>query len=352
MGGAFALPWVTSHLLACILFFIQGASMSIVDTAGNVVLLTLWRGSSWQNGALHAFHFIFGIGATVAPAVVHAILLEGGRAAAAWLAVGATLVPCCVAFAVLGFFPQPIEEKDPATESQGEATESQGEATESQGEGGSLDSRMVVIFTCTFLFIYIGIEVAFGGFVDLFAVRWLLTPAPDAATLNAFYWGGLSVSRAVAALTTSFVNHARFLLCHLVLMLVSITVLAAITRNEGGGITGLETAMVAVFGFALGPLFPGALLVAEELNGQALPQRVTGYMIASAACGEMVLPLLIAVAFAQSPWNLVLGDLILCWISVVIFLFSLCPLLMHKNKQQEKDTSASPMAAPGPASAD
>ncbi|CAJ1413850.1 unnamed protein product [Effrenium voratum] len=62
-----------------------------------------------------------------------------------------------------------------------------------------------------------------------------------------------------------------------------------------------------VYGFALGPLFPGALLVAEaspELSGgkeklapEPLDGRSAGFTVACAALGEMLLPLLTGLCF-------------------------------------------------------
>ncbi|CAK0910644.1 unnamed protein product [Prorocentrum cordatum] len=88
-----------------------------------------------------------------------------------------------------------------------------------EGEGAV---SSVVLGSGVFLFVYVGIEVAFGGYVDAFAQErtWLGASKLDAAQLTSVYWGALCLGRLVAAAATSHVHHARYLAMHLVLGVV------------------------------------------------------------------------------------------------------------------------------------
>merc|ERR1719499_177318 len=271
--------------------------------------MSLWRGSGYQEGFMHAFHFLFGFGAAIAPMLIGLLLKQEVAALAGWYMVGGMFFPGAIAFLALSRGPQPPMVQDVEESSAAGATAS------------------IVILTGAFLFVYVGIEVAFGGYIDLFVVRWLGASEVQGAGLTSVYWIALSISRGVAAAVTSFVHHARYLVWHLLLGIFSITALCVMTvgGSDAAPVSPIEHWTVVLstflFGFALGPLFPGALLVAEELNaGKSLPERDTGRIVGAAAAGEMSLPLLVGWLFSLSPWNFCLAQLALCLGTAVIFL--------------------------------
>lgn len=304
-AGALAMPSVTSLAVACGLFVFQGVLMGMLDTVGNVVIMNLWAGSKYQNAFVHAFHFSFGLGAALAPVVVGCLLGIGLQPMLAWTGVGLFLAPGTLGFLVLACFPQPKLADEPS--------------------GGSVNA--IVLLTGLFLFVYVGIEVAFGAFIDSFATIWLGAPAVDAARLTSFYWGSLCVGRFVAAIVTPYVHHARYLAAHLVLAVVSVAVLTAGTGDPSGldvGSSDWQFDIViptALFGFALAPLFPGALLIAAELLGvDELSGSAASVSVALAALGEMLLPLGVGGLFDVRPTYFCWAQLVLCVICTFLFL--------------------------------
>merc|ERR1712176_197964 len=130
--------------------------------------------------------------------------------------------------------------------------------------------------------------------IDAFSRRWLQASATVAAELTASYWAMLCVGRLVAAIVTPYVDHTKYLAAHLILAIASISVLTvathepvAVSEGSWGWWAGVVTP-TALFGFALAPLFPGAMLVAEELLGKSLSGRAASIMVFSASAGEMV----------------------------------------------------------------
>lgn len=319
-AGAVAIPTIRSYWVTCLLFSFQGISMGVLDTGGNVAMLGLWRGSGFQEGFMHAFHFLFGIGAAIAPATVGLVLRQGLPEVSAWYVTAAVFAPSCLALLILAKGPQPVDSE------------------KAEAEAEAPVAARIVLLTGAFLFIYVGIEVAFGGYVDLFAVRWVGESKVQAAGLTAVFWTALSLSRGVAAVVTSFVHHARYLAWHLVLAIVSIAGLAMVTwdgvdTTDDGSLVDAVLLMTFLFGFALGPLFPGALLVAEELHsGHSLPEQATGKIVGAAAAGEMCLPLLVGFEFAASPWNFCSAQLLFCMASACVFLINSADLLSSKKK--------------------
>lgn len=312
-AGALVLPSVRSYSLACVLFFTQGLTMGFIDTGGNVLLLTLWRGSDQLNRHMHALHFFFGLGCVLAPAAVASCVKSSLRAVAAWTVAGLGLSAGTAGYLLLAFQAQP----KPAPEALGE---------------GSMNR--VVLLTGAFLGVYVGAEVTFGGCIDAFAVRWLGTPEADAAWLTSVYWGMLTVGRLVAAVVTPYVHHARYLAWHVLLALLAVGVLAVVSEDLRGAAAPGSTswwafvvAPSALEGFALAPLFPGAMLVAEELSGKPITGRASSIIVTSAAAGEMCFPLLAGALMelraTYFPWC----QLLLCSAASALFLANSARLL-------------------------
>lgn len=302
--GAFALPYLHSYAVACPLLFFQGLSMGMLDVGGNVLLLTLWRSSKYLNGLMHALHFFFGLGAFIAPLIVSFGLALGYKATSAWTCVGVALLPACMVFLVLIFTQQPKVEPE-----------------------ADMAANRIVLLSGAFLFVYVGIEVAFGGYIDAFATRQLLSTDADAAQLTSIFWGLLCMGRLVASVATPYVHHGRYLAAHLVLAILSIAALGMATGNsvEPPSVGSLDflwgvTVPTALFGFALAPLFPGVMLLTEELLGREVSGRAASHMVVCASVGEMCCPLVVGLLFVASPMNFCWAQLFLCFVATVIFL--------------------------------
>eukprot|EP00928_Gymnodinium_smaydae_P040688 TRINITY_DN27572_c0_g2_i2.p1 TRINITY_DN27572_c0_g2~~TRINITY_DN27572_c0_g2_i2.p1 ORF type:complete len:378 (+),score=21.09 TRINITY_DN27572_c0_g2_i2:62-1135(+) len=221
-AGAAAVSFLRSVALVCISFILQGVIMGLLDTSGNVLMLAVWRGSKYINGAVHGFHFLFGVGAVTAPVCVSLGLSFGFRSVDTWVACALSFAPACVGFLTL------IPMRQPKT---------------SAPEIESTAISSVVLFTGAFLFIYVGLEVAFGGYIDMFAVRHLAYSNVAAANLTSLYWGALSLSRLVATIVTPHVNHSRYIQVHLLLAWIAMAAMGVVCGDaspEGSVGRGLQ----------------------------------------------------------------------------------------------------------------
>ncbi|CAF1109652.1 unnamed protein product [Rotaria sordida] len=70
----FATPFVTSLILMCILFFIQGLSKSFTDLGGNNLLLTMWGDNA--AAPLNSVHFGYGTGAVFVNLLVRPFITQ------------------------------------------------------------------------------------------------------------------------------------------------------------------------------------------------------------------------------------------------------------------------------------
>lgn len=272
--------------------------MGMLDTGGNTLMLALWRDSKYKNAQEHAMHFFFGLGAAIAPLVVAFTIRMGFAPIHAWIATAISLCPCFVGFLALGFTPQPANETE-----------------------GSIDGGLskTVLLTGGFLFVYVGCEVAYGGYISSFTVNELNGSAIEGADMTSIYWVMLCVGRFVAAMVTSHVNHTRYLAIHIVMAVVSMIMLTILNSSPGGSWNGTVVATM-VFGFALAPLFPGAMLLAEETLGRGMLATEASVIVVLAALGESMCPGIIGFAMSEKTIYFGWGFIIMGTLAGVFFI--------------------------------
>ena len=185
-----ALPYCPSLPSLYTVALLGGLASGSLDTGGNVLLLHTWSGRD-SGPYMHALHFTFGIGAFLAPVVARPFLYSSEEVAnitrsdlTAPLAssltaieeeegVGSvwtvkTLYPLVGAYAgilSLGFVAYHLRDV---------RKEREGGQQEKKVEENTLSKSnlilMVALF-CVLYFLYVGMEVAFGTFVPVFAVQ-------------------------------------------------------------------------------------------------------------------------------------------------------------------------------------
>jgi FHS family Na+ dependent glucose MFS transporter 1 len=332
------IPHITSFVGAAVMFAFQGMAMGMLDAGGNVVMLALWRGSKFLNGLLHGFHFVFGFGALVGPAAVNVFRYAGLEGSMAWMGTGVCLMPCCIGFGFLCFLPQPDMIKEE--------------------EGAASPWTRAVVLSAVFLFLYVGNEVTYGGFITIFLEMHLGINGEAATAMASLYWGMLSLGRLVATAVTSHINHTRYLVAHLAVGIIAMSILGAVstdpaivTLNGLGWWAGVVVPTAAV-GFAFAPLFPGAMLVTEELLGGAMSGRAASLIVTAAACGEAFFPILTGTAIPPHPnwfsWIMLAS----CCAMLAIFTFNAAKLIFGtgaSEPQDEKDEASVESSAEGAA---
>merc|ERR1712048_1283035 len=93
----------------------------------------------------------------------------------------------------------------------------------------------------------------------------------------------------------------------------------------------------AVVGFAFAPLFPGAMLVAEELLGGAMSGRAASLIVTAAAAGESFFPMATGAAIPTHPnwfsWIMLAS----CCAMLAIFSFNASNVIFSVGACQAKD---------------
>jgi FHS family Na+ dependent glucose MFS transporter 1 len=262
--GTLCLPLPDELLLLCLTFAAVGVAAAVVDVGGNTLL-------GWSRGGgaapwLAALHFCFGLGALASPLVVAASdhLSDGIGPAAVAVAVTSVAVAAWV-------FPLPTPPRpEPAAVSHDRTAAERG-------------TMLVSIF----LFLYVGVEVGFAGWIHTYAEE-LDFGATGATALTAAFWAAFTVGRLVSVPVAQRWPSRGILTSSCVLTVVAAGILAFGGLAVDGAPTGVAWPATILLGLAVAPQFPMAIAFAgEHLRVTA---STMSKFVAAAGIGTLVLP--------------------------------------------------------------
>ncbi len=174
---AFLTPLIPLLWLLAAILLLLGMAEGTLDVGGNTLLV--WVHRHKVGPFMNGLHFFFGLGAFLSPIIIaQAVLMSGGITWAYWiLAVLALPVMLWVIH-----LPSPVVAKQ------------QAQSTEIDGETNTVLAMMVALF----MFLYVGSEVSFGGWIYTYAVTLKLADTIIAAYLTSVFWGALTMGRLAA----------------------------------------------------------------------------------------------------------------------------------------------------------
>jgi fucose permease len=247
-----------------------------VDVGSNALLVRLH--GTRVGPLMTAMHSFFGIGALVAPLIVAQTTLFGYASVDSYFVLAVLLVPIA-AFTIR--LPNQVYQ-----------------SPSKRAKRGIRDRRFVFL-VALFLFLYVGAEVGFAGWIFTYAIEQKLTAMVTAAYLTSLFWGALTAGRVLMIPITARVNPVPVLILSLLGSIVSLGLLV---------ITPFSTLVVFIgtvgAGVSMAAIFPTALSFAShrvEITGQ-----VTGWFVVGASSGSTLIPLLIGQSFqVAGPQSLV-----------------------------------------------
>jgi MFS transporter, FHS family, Na+ dependent glucose transporter 1 len=249
-------------LLAGVLL-ILGLGEGAVDVGGNTLIV--WVHREKVGPFMNGLHFFFGIGAFLSPVIfAQAILLSGGIA---W---GYRLLALLVLPVAVYTYLQP----SPAPMGQAE------DGSHAPLKGG------LVLSICTFFFVTVGVEGAFGGWVYTYANQLGLGNAVTAAYLTSAYWGALTIGRLIGIPLSIRYKPRTLILADVIGCVLSLGVILIWHDSREAlwlGALGL--------GFSIATIFPNTLSFAGE--HMTITGKVTSLFLVGASLGGMFTPWLI-----------------------------------------------------------
>jgi MFS transporter, FHS family, Na+ dependent glucose transporter 1 len=260
-----------------------------IDVGGNTLL-------SWLHGRglppyMSALHFFFGVGSFLAPLIVGGALVLNGEVDWAYWILALLVVPAALWLVRL---PSPTPGSSLTPSLSGELSPTAGARRRFGGgqAAGERDrqQRIVILICLLLLLLYVGAEVAFGGWIYGYAVTTGLASESAAAYLTSAFWGALTAGRLAGIPLAVRFRPRSILAADLVGCLASVAVLIFWPSSKTAlwlGASGL--------GLAMASIFPAALSLAERRI--PITGRVTGWFLVASSIGGMVVPWLIGQLF-------------------------------------------------------
>ena len=234
-----------------------GTGEGMLDVGGNT-LLTWAHDARGVGPALNAAHFGYAVGATLAPVVV-ARTIAHGTGASYWTLAPLVLLPA----ALLLCLPSPAPRA----------------ATHDETE--RLSRPRLVLLLAIFFGLYVGAEVAFGGWVATYALARRWGDAPAAALLTSAFYGALMLGRLCAIPLATRLRPRTLLCAALSGCLLSLALLLT-------GAPALVWPGAFGTGLSMAAIFPTTLAFAGR--HMRMTGHVTGRILVGASVGGMALP--------------------------------------------------------------
>jgi len=254
-------------LLAAILL-VTGLAEGAIDVGGNTLLV--WVHRSRVGPYMNGLHFFFGLGAFLTPIfIAQALLLTGDFKWAYWF-LALLIIPIAVWLIRL---PSPPAIKEPSSASPARSS-----------------NNFVAMLAALFMFLYVGAELAYAGWIYTYAVALDLATVTAAAYLTSVFWGSLTLGRLIGIPIAARWRPRTILLVDLVGSLASIGVILLWPSSS-------LVIWVASFGFGLfmASVFPTVITWAGRR--MTMSGRITSWFLLGAATGAMTFPWLIGQVF-------------------------------------------------------
>lgn len=146
--------------------------------------------------------------------------------------------------------------------------------------------------TLAFMFLYIGIENGFSGWISAFSIRTEQSSQFATAFVQSSFWAALLLSRLLAPVALKFTRTSSLIFCGMAVASIGIVVAVASPQ-----IALLEMG-VLLCGFGLGPVFPTSIAVFTEWYGTR--GRASSIVIGVCGLGGAVVPWLVGVVSNRS----------------------------------------------------
>ena len=152
----------------------------------------------------------------------------------------------------------------------------------------------ILILLFIFYFLYVGMEVTYGGLIMTFSVQYLDWSKAEGTMLTSVFWGAFAIGRGLAIFLAKCLSPAIMLIADLVLSCLAL----------GGLVMALDSNhyilwfCTAMLGIGMASIFPTGITWAERY------MRVTGkaaaVFVVGSALGEMALPALTGFLFQSN----------------------------------------------------
>eukprot|EP00825_Cyclidium_porcatum_P007065 TRINITY_DN13538_c0_g1_i1.p1 TRINITY_DN13538_c0_g1~~TRINITY_DN13538_c0_g1_i1.p1 ORF type:complete len:320 (-),score=41.92 TRINITY_DN13538_c0_g1_i1:356-1315(-) len=168
-----------------------------------------------------------------------------------------------------------------------------------------------------FLFIYVGLEVGFGGWISTYAVQKQIMGVNEAAYGTSVFWCTITIGRLAAVFLTMFLNNKMMLTINTIGCILSSILMLFIQNTQAvvyfGG---------AILGFFMSSIFPLAISQPVYYKMKTSNQIMSTFVI-SGSFGEMMIPWFMGKLIDWfGPLSLLISSLVISILMLVIFIYT------------------------------
>ena len=253
--------------LLFVIMFTMGLGQSVVDVGANILLV--WTHRANVGPYMNGLHFFFGVGAFVSPLIVaQVVLLTGGITWAYWV-LGLLMLPAALWLVLL---PSPNIR------------------TQTSDEDSKPINYPLAGLVALFLFLYVGAEVSFGGWIFTYTTTLNMTSETAAAYLTSAFWGALTLGRLLSIPIAIRYRPRTILNGALLGCLIS----AAVVISGGNSLAAVWMGTLGM-GLFMAPVFPVTISLAERR--MSITGQTTGWFFIGGSLGAMAIPWIIGQFF-------------------------------------------------------
>lgn len=272
-------PFLPQIWLMVLVIAVLGMAQGTVDVGGNALLV--WVHGRSVGPFMNGLHFFWGLGALVSPIIIGQVLLARGDISWAFWILAVITAPVAIWLLRLS---------SPTGGTETQSPEGTAGAQAAYPPQPASRERTVVLLVTLLLFLFVGVEGGFGGWIYSYALALDLSGATAAAYLTSAYWGALTFGRLLAIPIASRVRPRWILLADAIGCLASVTVLLLWPKSP------LATWAATIgMGLFMASVFPTAITLAEHRI--TITGKITGWFLVGASMGGMTLPLLMGQLF-------------------------------------------------------
>ncbi|XP_004702246.1 sodium-dependent glucose transporter 1 [Echinops telfairi] len=310
--GLYLVPFCKRAVLLIVMMSAFGASIGVLDTGGNILILALWG----DKGAPHmqALHFSFALGAFLAPLLAKLAL---GSTASAENHTAADLnsshlafngspeagaapvfgVPDNVsllwAYALIGTYIFVISTLLFALFFKKSSRREKAQAS-AQRSRRAEHHKALLCLLFVFFFFYVGAEVTYGSYVFSFATTHVGMSEGEAAGLNSIFWGTFAACRGMAIFFAACLQPATLIVLSNIGSLAASLVLVLFDKNPL-----CLWAATSVYGASMATTFPSGVSWIEQYT--TIDGKSAAFFVVGAALGEMAIPAVIGILQGKYP---------------------------------------------------
>jgi FHS family Na+ dependent glucose MFS transporter 1 len=273
-------------------FFIVGLASSGLDVGGNTLLV--WVHKDKVGPFMVGLHFFFGLGAFTAPMVVGQALKATGEFEWSYWTLAIICVPVIICFLLIN---SPVHDKV--------LTDDEKIKTD----------KLLVFLISLFMFLHVGAELSFGGWIYSYAIKRELTSVTQAAYLTSAYWGAITGGRLISVFISMKLKSRTMLVVYLYGCILAV-ILLLLGRNSVM-LTGIGTILL---GISISTLIPSTFTFAKE--NMDITGKVTSWLVIGLGAGNMFFPWFIGQLFEP------VGEIMLPVINLITFLAALLLILI------------------------